>query len=234
MEEVPDKPVMSLKINHIADTLRLNKKLVIIFFAIFYVVGILGTIIPLTHNFFLKLFPLALLLSFLAILLFHDSKFDLKTIIALIITAISGFLIEVAGINSHLIFGSYTYGETLGLKVFHTPLLIGINWAMLVFATGSVVEPLSLSGPVKVLLASALMVLYDLLMEFTAPVLGMWTWDGGIVPVRNYIAWFLIAAILHSMFKILRVKTGSSIASSILSCQAVFFIFLIIFFRLTK
>lgn len=225
---------MSLKINHIVDTLRLNKKFVISFFAIFYVVGIFGTIIPLTHGFFLKLFPFALLLSFIAILLFHDSKFDLKTIIVLVITAISGFFIEVAGINSHLIFGTYTYGDALGLKVFNTPLLIGINWVMLVFATGSVVEPLSISGPIKVLLASALMVLYDLLLEFTAPVLNMWTWYDGIVPVRNYIAWFLIAAILHSMFKILRVKTSSSIASSILACQALFFIFLIIFFRLAK
>lgn len=225
---------MSLNINYIADTLRLNKKLVISFFAIFYAVGILGTILPLTHSFFLKLFPLALVLSFLSILLFHDSKFDLKTILALVITAISGFLIEVAGINSHIIFGSYIYGETLGIKVFNTPLLIGINWVMLVFATGSVVQPLSISGPIKVLLASAIMVLYDLLLEFTAPVLDMWTWDGGIVPARNYVAWFLIAVCLHSMFKIFRVKTGSSIASSVLACQALFFIFLIIFFRLAK
>jgi putative membrane protein len=198
---------------------------------VFYIVGVFGTVMPFSHELFLKLFPFALLLSFFTILLFNDLRFDIKTISAILLTGLSGFLIEVAGISTHLIFGSYTYGDTLGIKVFNTPLIIGVNWAMLVFATASVIDPLSVPGPVKILLASALMVLYDLLMEIIAPLLGMWCWEGGIIPVKNYIAWFLIAVCFHSMFRIFRVKASSSIALYVLLCQAAFFISLIIYFR---
>jgi putative membrane protein len=222
---------MSLTFKYIADTLRQNKKPVIGFFVVFYLVGFFGTTMPFSHELFLKLFPFALLLSFFTILLFNDLRFDIKTISAILLTGLCGFLIEVAGISTHLIFGSYTYGETLGIKVFNTPLMIGINWAMLVFATASVVDSLSVPGPAKILLASVLMVVYDLLMEIIAPVLGMWSWEGGIIPVKNYIAWFLIAVCFHSMYRIFRVKAGSSIALSILLCQAAFFISLIIYFR---
>jgi putative membrane protein len=228
---VHQKPDMSFNIKNIQDYLRRNKKFVISFFALFYFVGFFGTIIPYTHGLFLKLFPWALLLSFLGVLIFQKSEFDFKTVILLIITALAGFFLEVAGTNSQLIFGSYTYGETLGIKVFNTPLMIGINWVMLVFITGSVVEPLSVSPPLKVLFASVIMVFYDFLMEFIAPVLCMWTWEGGVVPARNYVSWFIFAVILHSIFKIVRVKTQSSIAFSILSIQVAFFIFLIIYFR---
>jgi putative membrane protein len=222
---------MSFRITDIVYILRQNKKLVIIFFAIFYTVGFGGTIIPSTHNFFGKLFPLALLLSFTAILLFNDRKFDLKTISVLVITAITGFFIEVAGVKSHAIFGNYSYGDALGIKILETPLLIGINWVMLIFATGSAVEDLNLSPILKILTASALMVLYDLVMESIAPVLGMWTWDGGIIPVKNFIAWFIIAILLHSVYRILKVKPGSSMGLPILYCQSVFFILLIVFYK---
>jgi putative membrane protein len=226
-----DMSAMWLKTNIITTFLQPNRKFAIGFFAIFYVVGIFGTVISFTHSFFLMLFPWALLLSFLSVLLFNEGDFDFKTIIVIAITAVSGFFIEVAGISTHQIFGNYTYGETLGLKVFDTPLMIGINWAILVFATGSVVQPLSVSVPIKIFFAAVLMVFYDILMEFTAPILGMWTWEEGVVPARNYVAWFIIAVVFHSIYKILRIKTCSSLALPVLTCQVVFFIFLIIFFR---
>jgi bisanhydrobacterioruberin hydratase len=209
--------------------LRQNKKFAILFFAVFYLVGICGTVVSLSHDFFLILFPLALLLSFLGILLYNEDEIDFKTIMVIAITAVSGFLIEVAGISTHLVFGTYAYGTTLGLKIFETPLMIGVNWALLVFASGSVVHPLKIPVPLKILSASLLMVLYDLIMEFAAPVLGMWSWAEGKVPVRNYIAWFIIALTFHSLYKILRIKTNSSLAIPVLICQVVFFFVLIIY-----
>lgn len=220
---------MRVETGRIISFLNLNPRFAIIFFAVFYLVGIFGTLISSSHNFFLLLFPWALLLSFLAIMLYNKFEIDLKTIMVVAITAVSGFLIEVAGISTHLIFGNYTYGNTLGLKLFETPLIIGVNWALLVFATGSVVHPLKAPAPVRILFASLLMVIYDILMEFAAPVLGMWSWTEGSVPLRNYVAWFVIAAGFHSLFKIMRIKTYSSLALPVLICQVVFFFVLIIY-----
>ena len=222
---------MSFRATDIVYTLRQNKKLVIIFFAVFYAVGFFGTVIPFTHIFFGKLFPLALLLSFSAVLLFHENRFDQNTILIIVITAISGFFIEVAGVKTHTIFGSYSYGDALGIKILETPIIIGINWAMLVFATGSAVEELNISPTLKILTASAIMVLYDLVMESVAPVLGMWTWSEGIIPVKNFIAWFSIALLLHTLFRIFKVKPASSMGLPILYCQSAFFILLIFFYK---
>jgi bisanhydrobacterioruberin hydratase len=223
---------MSLKTNVVTASLRLNRKFVTGIIVIFYLVGICGTALPLTHDFFLMLFPWAILLSFLTILLFHDSSFDIKTLVVLVITAVCGYFIEVAGVRTHQIFGNYLYGPTLGLKLFNTPLIIGINWVMLVYATGSLVQPWSLSDPVKILIASLLMVGYDIVMEYAAPVLGMWNWDKGVVPLQNYIAWFAIALVFHFIYKLLGIRTGSTLALPVLICQVVFFLFLILYFNL--
>jgi putative membrane protein len=226
-----DHNMTAMRVNsgRIIRFLRLNPRFAVIFFAVFYLVGIFGTLISSSHNFFLLIFPWALLLSFLVVLLYNKSEIDLRTIMVVAITAVSGFLIEVAGISTHLIFGNYTYGNTLGLKLFETPLIIGVNWALLVFATGSVVHPLKIPVVARILFASLLMVIYDILLEFAAPLLGMWSWADDSVPLRNYVAWFVIAAGFHSLFKVMRIKTYSSLALPVLICQVVFFIVLIVY-----
>jgi bisanhydrobacterioruberin hydratase len=223
---------MNYELNNTVNNLRQNNKLVILFFVIFYSVGFVGTINSFTHDFFLKLFPLAIILSFSAILFFHDLKYDLRTIYLLIIIAFSGFLIEVAGISTHIIFGTYSYGETLGIKLFDTPLMIGINWVMLVFATSSVADSLRISNFYKILFASAIMVFYDLLMELVAPLLGMWSWENGTIPARNYVAWFIISVIMHAFLKLFHVRPRSSVAAYLLIIQGAFFVLLIIFYSI--
>jgi putative membrane protein len=222
---------MTYSAKYIILIIRQNRKLMIVFIAIFFTVGFFGTVNSFTHDFFIRLFPFALLLSFNAILIFHDARYDFKTILALIFTAIAGFLIEVAGVKTHQIFGGYSYGEALGIKFFDTPLMIGLNWAMMVFATGSIVEKMKIHSLLKILLASLIMVFYDLIMEAIAPVLGMWSWEGGTVPVRNYIAWLVIAIMFHSLFRILKIRPGSSMSLTVLVCQSSFFILLLIFLK---
>jgi bisanhydrobacterioruberin hydratase len=232
LKNIDNMTALRVDINRVISFFRQNNRFAAIFFAVFYLVGITGTVNSSTHNFFLMLFPWVLLLSFLAILFYNESGVDLKTLLVIFFIAVSGFFIEVAGIRTHQIFGNYTYGSTLGLKIFETPLIIGVNWGLMIFATGSVVQLLTLPDPVRIIFASLLMVLYDILMEFAAPVLGMWNWAEGTVPVRNYIAWFVIASVFHSICKIMRVKTCSALALPVLICQVVFFIVLVIFFRL--
>jgi bisanhydrobacterioruberin hydratase len=231
-KNVHDMTAFEVEINRIISLFRPNKRFAIIFFALFYLTGIAGTLSSCTQNFFLMLFPWALLLSFLTILTYNESGVDLKTVLVILFTAVSGFFIEVAGIRTHQIFGNYSYGPTLGLKIFETPLIIGVNWALMVLATGSLVQPLRVPAPVRIIIASVLMVVYDIILEFAAPLLGMWTWSGDTVPVRNYVAWFVIGVAYHSIYKITRIRTYSSLALPVLLFQVVFFVALILYFRL--
>jgi len=202
-----------------------------IFLGIFFLVGFWGITIPQTHLLFLKLFPTALILSFALMLLFHRETFGPRTLSSIILIAVAGYFIEVAGVNTGLIFGDYTYGKTLGYQIFNTPLLIGLNWVMLSYALYSVTENMPVRLMLKILIASALMVFYDFVLEQTAPLVDMWHWENGTVPLQNYIAWFVVSALFQLLLKISGVRTGNSLAWKIILYQAVLFISLILFYK---
>jgi putative membrane protein len=205
-----------------------------IFFIIFYIVGTLGTASAVTRDLFISLTPLALLLSFLAVIIYHNSFNYSKELIIFTSISIAGFLIEAVGVKTGRIFGNYTYGEGLGIKILNTPLMIGINWGLLVYCTAAIVERFQIHAVFKILISSSVMVIYDVIMEQAAPVMDMWSFEGGSVPVRNYTSWFLLAVIFHSIVKLTGIRTVNRIAPFILYIQALFFIVLITYFKLTR
>jgi putative membrane protein len=119
----------------------------------------------------------------------------------------AGYFIELIGVNRGVIFGEYRYGQGLGLKLWNTPLLIGMNWLMMVYLSGSVVSLMNLRVIPSILIASFIMLLYDVLMEQVASDLDMWYWANNTIPLQNYIAWFIIALIFHIGIKIVGIKT---------------------------
>ncbi len=224
-----------MKLSHTAFVSLISKykRYVIAFFIIFYIVGFMGLIIPYTHHIFIRLFPSVIILSFVAILVFHQETYNFKTILVLATIAITGFLVEVAGVRTHLIFGNYVYGEALGFKIFNTPLIIGLNWVMLSYASGSVTEILNINIPLKIVTASCLMIIYDIVMEQIAPMLGMWSWEDNIVPFSNYLAWFILAFLFQTFIRLIRVNVKNSIAVPLYLIQILFFISLFIYFKIS-
>jgi len=218
------------QIRQIVSSLRSHYNAVAGFFVIFYLVGITGMLIPFTFPLFVKLIPLALLLSAVGFLVFH-TDFSARTWILFILIYLAGFFVEVVGVNTGKIFGNYSYGESLGITIFKTPLIIGINWLLLVYLTSSTTELLKVSSGIKIFLASGIMLGYDIIIEPLAPQLDMWTWANNQIPVRNYIAWFVLALIFTSLIKIVGVKTRNKLAPVLLVCQLLFFIILLVTFH---
>ena len=100
---------------------------------IFHISGIIGIIYS-NSSWFIKATPLNLALSFLLVLI--NTKISKKTVFLFFLCFTVGMLAEIIGVNKGLIFGEYSYGDALGIKVFGVPILIGINWCILVFITG--------------------------------------------------------------------------------------------------
>lgn len=215
----------------IKNFLELNFIKTAAFFVIFYLVGITGIMLPVSFQVFVKLIPFALLLSSVALAFFHKN-FNTKTLTVFISIYVIGFFVEVAGVNTGLIFGEYTYGESLGIKIFNTPLIIGLNWLLLVYITSSVLEKTKLPVPVKILLGASMMLAYDMIIEQIAPILNMWSWQNEMIPANNYVAWFLIAVLFHSAIQIFKIKTTNKLAPFILVCQVLFFLLLLTYFKL--
>lgn len=187
-----------------------------------------------SRQFFIGLIPYVLLMSFLVILLFHEGSSVKKTILVLFAICISGFLIEVIGVKTRMVFGNYHYGNGLGIKLLNTPLMIGINWVMLVYCSSSVVERFSIHPVIKIIGASILMLIYDIIVEHIAPVIDMWYWYNNIVPLKNYLAWFFIAVFFQIIVELYSIKIKNQIALIIFVCQTLFFLTLILIFNWIK
>ena len=196
---------------------------------IFFTVGVLGMLLPATNSYFLQLTPLALLLSFTVLALSDESKQRVKLIAYLLFIYFTSYFIEVAGVHTGLLFGEYSYGNNLGLKLWGTPLIIGANWFFLVYTTAAIFEKTKISVALKILLASLSMLVYDVVMEQVAPKLDMWSWKQVDVPFQNYFTWFAIAIVFHIGLKLLNIKIKNSLALAVLLCQFIFFVLLFIF-----
>lgn len=195
----------------------------------FYLVGLIGFMIPYSRDIFIQLTGLALVLNFIILLWFHEGSFKLDTILVFVFIFLAGYFIEVIGVETGMIFGDYSYGSALGLKLFDTPLMIGVNWLMLSYCFASVLQPLKVHRMTKILLASSGMLLYDFVMEQSAPLLDLWTWENNVIPLENYMAWFIIAFFFQLIFVFAGIRLKNPLAFIILLVQFLFFFALAIY-----
>lgn len=223
------KELMPSRKLSIQDTVFKKEREIRLFFLIFYLVGIAGILLPQSRQLFLNLIPLALILSFVGLLLFHKGEKQKTTILLFFGMYTLAFIIEAMGTNLNIIFGSYNYGYGLGTQVWNTPLLIGVNWIFLVYASASLVSNFRLHPVLHILAASLLMVIYDLVLEQVAPRMNMWFWADNSVPIQNYVAWLVIAIFFHSIVKIVGLSWQNKIAPIILLYQFLFFLILSMF-----
>ena len=136
--------------------MRLNRSSIsIVVLIIFYFVGVVGVLFGDAKS-FLLLTPANLLLT-LFILLINDRNINTHWRLFLI-TALGGLAIEIIGVNTAFPFGHYSYGATLGWKLFQTPFIIGVNWLLLIYATNSIASYANLTAFSKSMLAAVLMV----------------------------------------------------------------------------
>jgi putative membrane protein len=201
--------------------------------SIFFAVGVAGLSLPFSRDLFQQLIPLTLLMNLGLLFIFHgkmDNGFWWKVLVVYLF----GFFIEMIGTNTGLVFGEYTYGPSLGPKVFHTPLMIGVNWVMLVYASLVIMSKYFERRYFRVLMAAVLMVVYDFALEPSAIAFDMWNW-GGPVPLQNYVAWLVISFILIWFADYTRmVNYNNKLAPVLFYVQFVFFILLDIILIITK
>ena len=181
------------------------------------------------NEFFLSTTPYVLSLTLLLLILNHDLS-NKKSKTGLILIFLFGLIVEILGVNYGLFFGEYSYGANLGPKIYEVPYVIGFNWVLLIIATGSVSDKLIKGKEIyKILFASFLMVLIDLLIEKSAPKLDFWEFVISPVPFSNYLWWFIFSLCFqYIFFKTVKTKEYN-LSSNILVIQFLFFGMLAVF-----
>ncbi|MGA1386266.1 MAG: carotenoid biosynthesis protein [Flavobacteriaceae bacterium] len=219
------------------------KKINPLFLALlFHGTGVLGILFTPYKDWFVSSTPLVLLFMF-----FLLANTQLKAIKNFLLSFAIAFVIsmgtEIIGVNTGLLFGQYQYGPVLGPKILGVPWLIGLNWFVIVYCSGSfLVHSLELmkskfnirvtatsSTAMIVLGGAAMATFFDFILEPVAVKLNFWTWNNGDIPLYNYLCWFLVSAVLLRINLQLKQVNAHVFASSLLIIQAVFFLMLHLF-----
>lgn len=203
----------------------IKKNITITILIIFHLVGLIGFLyFPET---FKKLSPVNLLLS-TVLILFTSKQTHVKFYGYMIAITILGFFIEVIGVKTGCIFGSYHYGAAMGIKVLAVPLLIGINWSILLYSTSQFCK--FKSEILNAIFGAFLMTILDYFIEQSASKFDFWHWKNNHIPLQNYIAWFLISFILNLIFQKTIAQPENKTAKAFYLTELVFFSILFLLF----
>jgi putative membrane protein len=207
---------------------------------LFHVIGFLG-IAVFKNNFIIQSTAFNLLLMF-ALLIWTQRDKNYFFWLFLLITITVGITVEIIGVNTKLLFGAYSYGNVLGFKVKNVPLIIGVNWFVIIYCCGITINTLLVKAIAKVAVETAtppmrlkavsviidgatLAVFFDWLMEPVAVQLGYWKWNGAI-PFYNYLCWFMVSIVLLTAFHLLKFNKQNKFAVHLLMIQVLFFLLL--------
>lgn len=188
-----------------------------------YVAGVIGLRIPAVAPYFALLTPVHLVAS-LAVLLLYHTDWRPAFLIYAVLAILTGFFVEVLGVHTGYIFGEYAYGPGLGPHLWSVPPVIGLNWLLLSYCSGSVCDRLPLPLYMKTIAAATLMVVLDFFIEPVAVQLNFWSWTGGIIPLRNYLAWWFVGLGLLGVWYGLPFRKQNRMAGWLLGLQFFFFI----------
>ncbi len=186
-----------------------------------HLVGIVGFLSPWREH-FITITPFHLLIS-AGLLLYNHSDKTRRFFLTISGLIAAGYLVELAGIQTGVVFGSYEYQRALGPKLFDTPPMIGVNWMMLIVAFGSVLSRFNVPLLIKAMLGALCMVALDFLIEPIAMAFEFWNWEINAVPTHNYLGWLVTAFLMFAVYFQIPFKKENPIGWILLLMQIVFF-----------
>jgi bisanhydrobacterioruberin hydratase len=206
--------------------------------AVMHLTGALGMLFW-RRDWFLMLTPFNLLVMFFLLIWTLPEK-DGKLYSLMISAFVIGTATEMIGVKTGFLFGHYEYGNVLGLKINGVPLLIGINWFIIVYASGMLAQKLRLLfnppcgttgqhafskwlGTSIIIDGAVIATMFDILMEPAAVRLGFWSWQNDTIPLMNYLSWFMVSVVILFLMQ----KTPFKIhqfAINLLIIEAIFFL----------
>jgi uncharacterized membrane protein len=194
---------------------------------VMHLVGIAGLLSP-VQEYFRLLTPFNLMVSAFLLWIHHNDR-SRKFLVFALVVFVLGFVVEVAGVNTGLIFGEYRYGVSLGPKVFGVPVIIGLNWLLIIYCVASLIDTIKIPVWSKVFLGSLLAVMMDMLIEPVAIRYDFWKWNTIAVPMQNYFGWFVTSMVMFSAYYLLKVKADNRLALGYYFIQLFFFLTLYLF-----
>lgn len=180
------------------------------------------------------------------LLIFTQEEKNLSFFLFAGITCFTGICVEIAGVNTNILFGDYHYTSILGAGSYGVPFIIGVNWFIVIYCCGCVTfnfeewllkrfipDGTHFSSLLQIFSfaidAALLTVFFDWVLEPAAIKLNLWEWEGDKIPLYNYVCWFFISTGLMVLFRKLNFKKDNIFALHLLIIQILFFLSIEIF-----
>jgi uncharacterized membrane protein len=126
-----------------------------------------------------------------------------------------GTVAETLGVSKGWIFGRYRYSESMGPRLFGSlPLAVPLMWFAICYLGGSIAEllvrgmslPSAALPPVRVVVASGIVTLFDAVIDPIAVSENRWIWEkpGRYhgVPLSNFIGWLATAMVIFTPLQV--------------------------------
>ena len=200
----------------------LNTKLSITILIILHVVGVFGIGVGLRPE--MAGLSWVTLIIIAALMVWNRTEKNPFFFRYLSVVFVLGLSVEIIGVATGYPFGSYVYGESLGWKVAGVPVVLGLNWWILVYSSIHLSAYLTKKPAFRMLLAPALMLGLDSLIEPLSSQLDFWYWESSSAPLQNFLSWFLISLLFTWVYyKYVKVITINSVAIAAFLVQVLFF-----------
>jgi bisanhydrobacterioruberin hydratase len=184
--------------------------------------------------FFYNSTPLNLIICSLLIIYTHSSinkKFYVFGSLAFAI----GFSAELIGVNTSLLFGTYTYGNVLGWGIRGVPFTIGLNWFVILYCCSMLTHKLLFRLRIHLpnsywrtflfaTITASIATFFDFLIEPGATKLLFWTWANNQIPIYNYVCWWGCSFVIGILFSVFISQTNNRFAVWLLLIQVLFFV----------
>ncbi|MFC2018219.1 carotenoid biosynthesis protein [Chloroflexota bacterium] len=195
---------------------------------ILYTVGIAGHLIPATLSLMKSLTPFVLLISGLIVLISLRKEQSTKFWVWCTCIFTGTFLIEVIGVTTGNVFGSYEYKSALGPQLWNVPPIIGWNWLLVILGAVGMSQRIR-NAALFALSVGTLVLFLDYILEPAAVKLEYWEWNSPNIPLQNYLGWFVIGAVSAIIYRLLKINIKSKLPQSYFVIQLVFFAVLRLF-----
>lgn len=145
------------------------------------------------------------------------------TLIFFVISAVISWVYEQIGVETGLIYGPYHYGDLLGAKLGHVPVIIPAAWFMMIYPSYILANLIADGAPAgtrggapRVLwlaaLSAMIMTAWDVVVDPTySTVMQAWTWEQGGeyfgVPLQNYAGWLLTTFTVYLIYRFYERRT---------------------------
>ena len=214
---------------------------------LFHSIGLIG-ILYFDKTFFVQSTVFNLLLMFVLLVWTQNNRngYFLLFFAAIIVLGTGA---EMIGVNTNALFGEYHYGKVLGYQIMNVPVIIGINWFVIIYCCGISMhtlltkaitriaestgkKPMTLKALSVIIDGATLAVFFDWVMEPVAIKLGYWHWGGsGEVPMFNYLCWLMVSVLLLAIFHFCKFDKQNKFAVNLLLIQGMFFLLLRTFLK---